>query len=94
MKAIILATSVLFSTMAFAAPVTFEGTVHKVVPAKKEIYVMSEGKKIELYFTDKTELTSEGAAVEFSTLAKDKKVKVEADKVGKRYTPLKVEVLK
>lgn len=94
MKSMILALGFLVSSAAMAAPVTFEGTVHKVVPAKKEIYVMSEGKKIELYFTDKTELSTAGAPAEFSTLAKDVKVKVEADKVGKRYTPLKVEILK
>lgn len=94
MKSIVLALSLLVSTVALAAPVTFEGTVHKVVPAKKEIYVMSEGKKIELYFTETTELTTAGAKAEFAALAKDQKVKVEADKVGKRYTPLKVEILK
>ncbi len=94
MKSIVLTLSLLVSTAAFAAPVTFEGTVDKVVPAKKEIYVMSEGKKIELYFTDKTELTTAGTKTDFATLTKDQKVKVEADKVGKRYTPLKVEILK
>ena len=77
----------------FAAELTVEGTISKVVPAKKEIYVMSEGKKYEFYFRDFTTLTQNGEAKEFDVLKVDQKVKVETKKVGKRLDPVKVEIL-
>jgi hypothetical protein len=83
----------LISTFSFAAVVTIEGLVDKVVPEKTEIYVLADGKRHEFYFTDKTELTQAGQKVAFTVLKKSQKVKVTADKVGKRLDPLKVEVL-
>jgi hypothetical protein len=77
----------------FAADLTVEGTVSKVVPAKKEIYVLADGKKHEFYFKDNTELLQNGEPAEFSALKVDQKVKVEAKKVGRRFDPLKVEIL-
>lgn len=81
------------SLPALAAVVTIEGAIDKVVPEKTEIYVIAEGKKHEFYFNEKTELTKAGQKVAFDTLKKSMKVKVTADKVGKRLDPLKVEVL-
>lgn len=84
---------VLFVASAMAKTVTVEGTIDKIVPEKTEIYVLSEGKKHEFYFSEKTEIVKAGQPVAFSTLKKSDKVKVTADKVGKRYDPLKVELV-
>ncbi len=81
------------ATSAFAKVVTVEGTIDKVVPEKTEIYVLADGKKHEFYFSEKTEIVKAGQPVAFDTLKKAGKVKVTADKVGKRYDPLKVELL-
>lgn len=72
---------------------TYTGTVEKVKPSEDEIYVDSEGKELELYFIDKTELTRNGEEVPFSTLEKGQKVEVEVKKVGKRLDPLSVKIL-
>lgn len=94
MKKLILSFAVLaLSVSAFAADLTVEGTVSKVVPEKKEIYVLAEGKKHEFYFKENTELLQNGAPAEFSALKVDQKVKVGAKKVGKRLDPVKVEIL-
>ncbi len=82
-----------FAAPVFAATVTIEGAIDKVVPEKREIYVLADGKKHEFYFNDKTEITKAAQAVAFETLKKSMKVKVTADKVGKRLDPLKVELL-
>jgi phosphoenolpyruvate-protein kinase (PTS system EI component) len=76
-----------------AAAVTLEGVIDKVVPEKTEIYVLADGKRHELYFNEKTEVTQAGQKVAFAILKKSQKVKVTADKVGKRLDPIKVEVL-
>jgi len=76
-----------------AGVVEIEGSISKVVPSKKEIYVKdAAGKKHEFYFTDTTTVTSGGAPTEFSTLKEGTKVKVKAEKHGKRLTPVAVEV--
>lgn len=73
--------------------VTVEGPIAQVVARKKEIYVQGTDKKYEFYFTPKTELTKAGQAVDFATLTEGMKVRVTANKVGKRLDPVKVEVL-
>lgn len=78
--------------IAQAAIVTIEGSIDKVVPEKREIYVLADGKKHEFYFTDKTEITKSGQPASFDVLKKALKVKVTADKIGRRYDPLKVEI--
>ncbi|CAN5506119.1 hypothetical protein BH10BDE1_BH10BDE1_12990 [soil metagenome] len=78
---------------AIAAVVTIEGAVAKVVPDKKEIYVLSDGKRHEFYFTPKTEIVKGGQPVAFELLKVSGKVKVTADKIGKRLDPIKVELL-
>lgn len=94
MKKMILSLAVaLVSVSAIAADLTVEGTVSKVVPEKKEIYVMADGKKHEFYFKENTQLLQNGAAADFNVLKVDQKVKVEAKKVGKRLDPVKVEIL-
>lgn len=73
---------------------TYEGTIKKIEADKSEIYVdLSNGKTIELYFIDKTELTQNGEVVPFSSLMEGQKVEVEVQKVGKRLDPLKVKIL-
>ncbi len=89
----ILSCLLIHSTSALAAVVTIEGVVDKVVPEKTEIYVLADGKRHELYFSDKTEVTQAGQKVTFAVLKKSQKVKVTADKVGKRLDPIKVELL-
>ena len=81
------------STSVYATVVTIEGVVDKVVPEKTEIYVLADGKRHEFYFNEKTELTQSGQKVAFAFLKKSQKVKVTADKVGKRLDPIKVELL-
>ena len=95
MKKMILSLAVaLLSTSAFAVELTtVEGTISKVVPAKKEIYVMAEGKKHEFYFQENTELIHNGTPAKFEALKVDQKVKVDVKKVGKRLDPVKVEIL-
>lgn len=73
--------------------ITVEGVIDKVVPEKTEIYVLAGGKKHEFYFTSKTEIVKAGAPIAFDVLKKSAKVKVTADKIGKRLDPLKVELL-
>lgn len=86
-------TAALAASIAFAEPTTFEGTIEKVVPAKKEIYVLTDGKKAELYFSDTTKVTRKGGDGKFDDLKKGQKVKVTADKKGKRLDPLEVEIV-
>lgn len=72
----------------------YQGTVDEVEADKNEIYVKTtDGKLLELYFTDKTTLTKEGQPVPFSELAEDKKVEVEVKKEGKRLDPVSVKIL-
>lgn len=73
---------------------TYEGTIQEVEAEKSEIYVETEdGKTLELYFTDETELTHDGEKVEFSSLEEDQKVEVQVEKTGKRLDPLAVKIL-
>lgn len=72
---------------------TYQGTVDKVVPEKKEIYVKTiEDKRLELYFTDATKLTRNGRPAEFDVLEKGQKVEVEVERVGKRLDPVSVAI--
>lgn len=72
---------------------TYQGTVKEVEPDKTEIYVeTTDGKTLELYFTDQTTLTQNGEPVEFSALQEGQTVEVEVEKVGKRLDPLSVDI--
>lgn len=73
---------------------TYRGTVDKVEPEKTEIYVNTENdKRLELYFTEQTELTKNGMTADFSELEKGTKVEVTVEKVGKRLDPVAVKIL-
>lgn len=54
---------------------------------------MSEGKKHEYYLTEKTEIRKGERVATFEEITKDQKVRVTANKIGKRLDPLKVEIL-
>jgi cold shock protein len=85
--------SIFQTSMGVAAIVTFEGSIAKVVPEKREIYVLADGKKHELYFNEKTRLEKAGQPVSFDQLKPNGKVKVTADKIGKRLDPVTVELV-
>lgn len=73
---------------------TYQGTVDKVEADKSEIYVeTADGKRLELYFTDSTSLTKNGAEASFNELSKGKKVEVEVKKTGQRLDPVAVRIL-
>ena len=73
---------------------TYKGEIKKVEPAKTEIYVtIEDDKTLELYFTDETTLTRNGAEVKFSELSKGQSVQVEVKKVGKKLEPQSVKIL-
>jgi hypothetical protein len=72
---------------------TYEGTIKEVNAPEQEIYVESDGKVLELYFTEETTLTHNGEAAEFSALEKDQRVEVEIEKVGQRLDPISVTIL-
>lgn len=73
---------------------TYQGTVDKVEADKSEIYVKTaDGKRLELYFTDSTTLTKNGAEASFNELSKGKKVEVEVKKTGQRLDPVAVRIL-
>lgn len=73
---------------------TYQGTIKEVEPSKTEIYVTTEdGKTLELYFTDETELTRNGEMVEFTELEEGQQVEVEVEKTGKRLDPISVEIM-
>lgn len=72
---------------------THEGTVAKVKPDEKEIYVDHGEQKLELYFTDSTQLMQNGESVKFGQLEKGQKVMVKVEKMGKKLNPLEVEIL-
>jgi cold shock protein len=72
----------------------YQGVVDEVEADKTEIYVKTaDGKLLELYFTETTTLTKNGATVPFSELAEGKKVEVEVKKDGKRLDPVSVKIL-
>ena len=73
---------------------TYEATIDKVVPEEEEIYVVTpDEKRLELYFTETTELTRGGEPVEFSELQQGQNVEVTVEKVGNRLDPVSVVIL-
>ena len=73
---------------------TYQGKIDKVEAAKSEIYVKTtDGKRLELYFTDSTKLLKNGATVPFIELAEGNNVEVEVTKVGNRLDPISVKIL-
>ncbi len=73
---------------------TYTGTVDNVVPAETEIYVETDaGQRLELYFTDTTELTLGGQPVPFDSLQEGQQVEVTVEQVGQRLDPISVAIL-
>ena len=73
---------------------TYAGTIKKVEPEKREIYVTLEDEKlIELYFIDETILTKNGQPVDFSELTAGQKVSVTVKRTGNRLDPTAVDIL-
>lgn len=73
---------------------TYVGTVDEVEPEKSEIYVVTEDdKRLELYFTETTELTRNGEVVAFDALEKGQNVQVTVEKVGQRLDPISVVIV-
>jgi len=74
---------------------TYEGTVTEAKASEQEIYVeLADGRKLELYFTDATELSSGGEPVEFGALAAGTQVRVTVTRQGGRNVPQTVEILR
>lgn len=69
---------------------TYQGEIVEVEPDKDEIYVESDGKKLELYFTEETQLMRGDEEVAFDALEQGQQVEVTVEKVGKRLDPKKV----
>lgn len=72
---------------------TYTGTISEVNAPEREIYVKTaDNKTLELYFTDATNLTQNGTAVDFSALQTGQTVEVTVEKVGDKLDPLRVDI--
>ena len=72
---------------------TYTGTISEVEADKNEIYVKTDdGKTLELYFTDATQLTQNGQTVPFSTLKEGQKVSAQVNNVGGSLDPIAVDI--
>ena len=73
---------------------TYDATVDEVVPEEKEIYItLDEGKRLELYFTEDTELVRGGQTVAFSELSAGADIRVTVEREGNRNVPTRVEIV-
>lgn len=73
---------------------TYSGVAEKVDPDEKEIYVKTDdGKTLELYFTDNTQLLQNAQPAEFSALAEGQKLEVTVEKKGERLEPVTVRII-
>ena len=73
---------------------TYEGTVSEVNAEEEEIYVdIGDGRTLELYFTEETELTRDGETAVFGALDVGQRVSVTVNRVGNRLDPVTVEIL-
>lgn len=72
---------------------TYAGTVEKAVAEEQEIYVeLTDGTRLELYFTEDTELVAGGNEAPFSMLAKGIPVEITLEREGNRNIPTRVEI--
>lgn len=87
--------ALLFASVAAAAPSqdTAEGKVVEKVPSKKEIYVMTDNGKNEYYFNSSTTVSKSGEEKSYSDIPEGGRVRVTANKIGKRLDPIHVEIL-
>lgn len=73
---------------------TYQGKAEEVDADEKEIYVRTaDDKLLELYFTDATTLTKDGANTEFSELKEGGNVEVTVEKKGNKLEPVSVTIL-
>lgn len=73
---------------------TYTGVAEKVDPEEKEIYVKTDdGKTLELYFTDNTQLLQGDQPAEFSALTEGQKLEVTIEKKGERLEPVTVKIV-
>ena len=73
---------------------TYDATVDKVVPEEQEIYIsLDDGRKLELYFTENTELLRGGQDVAFSELSQGADIRVTVEREGNRNVPTRVEIV-
>lgn len=73
---------------------TYTGTAHKVDPDEKEVYVQTDdGKMLELYFTEQTQLTRNQQPATFDDLKEGQKLEVSVEKKGKRLDPKTVNIM-
>ena len=73
---------------------TYSVTAERVDAEEKEIYVNTEdGKTLELYFTDNTQLTQNGQPAEFSALQEGQQLEVTVEKKGNRLEPMSVNIM-
>jgi hypothetical protein len=73
---------------------TYTGTANKVDPEEKEVYLkLDDGKMIELYLKDSTEVMQGGEAVAFDALAEGQKLEVEVEKSGESLNPVSVKIM-
>ena len=74
-----------------------EGKIVEVVPSKKEIYVRNDDGKHEFYFNESTTVSAAGSSeskpAQFADLKTGQRVKVAANKIGKRLDPVSVEII-
>ncbi|MDQ8184298.1 hypothetical protein [Pelagicoccus sp. SDUM812002] len=73
---------------------TYTGTAKEVDPEEKEIYVETQdGKTLELYFTEQTQLLEDGQNVAFSSLSQGDRIEVQIERKGQRLEPISVSIL-
>lgn len=73
---------------------TYQGTIDKVEAEETEIYVKTDdGKILELYFTENTQVMNNEMPAQFSDLKEGQNVEVKVEKKGKRLDPLTVKIL-
>lgn len=73
---------------------TYSGTAKQVDAAEKEIYVeTNDGKTLELYLTDATEITKNGQASTFDNLKEGGKVEVTVENKGNKLEPKVVKIM-
>lgn len=73
---------------------TYTGTIAELNADETEIYVETQDdQRLELYFTETTELTQSGQAIPFSTLEEGQRVEVTVEKTGQRLDPISVKLL-
>lgn len=73
---------------------TYTGTADKVDADEREIYVKTnDGKTLELYFTDQTQLMQNGQTASFDALKEGQNLEVTVEKKGNRLEPMTVNIM-